>query len=146
MRRHPALGHIAKVTGGRASAARAATMLVVVAALLAACSSTHSADEKAKAQELVAATESAGVAPGLTVGIAEALYGTSASQICDALDGGVSSAERLLLTGNLTGRRDKVITSDSVTYGELVVKTYCPDQLSAYDDLVDDLDPTEVTG
>ena len=114
-------------------------------ALLAACSSTHSAEETSKAEKLVAATESAGVAPGLTVDSAEALYGTSASQLCDALDGGVSSAEQLLLTGNLTGRRDKVITTDAVTYGGLVVKTYCPDQLSAYDDLVDDIDATKVT-
>jgi hypothetical protein len=132
----------AGVTGFRG---RAVTLLGVLA-LLSACSSTPSAEEQAKAEKLVAATESAGVAPGLTVDIAEALYGTSAGQICDALDGGVSSAERLLLTGNLTGRRDKVITTDSVTYGRLVVKTYCPDQLSEYDDLVDDIDPTEVTG
>src|SRR3954465_11532429 len=114
MRPHPARGHIAKVTGRGSGAARTATVLVLAAAL-AACSSTHSAGEKAKAQDLVAATESAGVAPGLTVGIAESLYGTSASQICDALDGGLSSAEQLLLTGNLTGRRDKVITTDAVT-------------------------------
>ena len=145
MPRHPTLGHIAKVTGPGSGVARVATVLVV-AALLTGCSSDHSPAEKSKAESLVAATESAGVAPGLTVGIAESLYGTSAPQLCDALDGGVTTAEQLLLTGNLTGRRDKVITTDSVTYGELVVKTYCPDQLSQYDDLVDDIDPTEVTG
>src|SRR4051812_22050610 len=117
MRPHPATGHIAKVTGRGSGTARVVTLLAA-AALLASCSSTHSADEQSKAKELVAATESAGVAPGLTVGIAEALYGSSAAQLCDALDGGVSSAEQLLLTGNLTGRRDKVITTDAVTYGE----------------------------
>jgi hypothetical protein len=132
------------VTRRGSDAARLAAVLGAVV-LLAACSSSHSAEETSKAKELVAATKSAGVAPGLTVGAAEALYGTSASQLCDALDGGVSSAEHLLLTGNLTGRRDKVITTEGVTYGQLVVKTYCPDQLSAYDDLVHDIDPTKVT-
>ena len=84
----------------------------------------------------MSATESAGVASGLTVETAEALYGTSAPQICDALDGGVSSAESLLLTGNPAGRRGKVVTTDAITYERLVVQTYCPDQLSTYDDLV----------
>ena len=114
--------------------------------LLVACSSTPSAKEKSRAEKLVSATKSAGVAPGLTVETAEALYGTSAPQLCDALDGGVSSAESLLLTGNPSGRREKLITTDAVTYGRLVVKTYCPGQLSTYNDLVDDIDATEVTG
>ena len=52
----------------------------------------------------------------------------------------MSSAEYLLLTGNLTGRREKLITTDAVTFGRLVVKTYCPDQLSTYKDLVADID------
>ena len=117
-----------------------------VLALLVACSSTPSAKEKSRAEKLVSATKSAGVAPGLTVETAEALYGTSAPQLCDALDGGVSSAESLLLTGNPSGRREKLITTDAVTYGRLVVKTYCPGELSTYNDLVDDIDATEVTG
>ena len=75
--------------------------------------------------------------------VAESLYGTSAPQVCDALEGGVSSAESLLLTGNPSGRRAKIVTTDAVTYGRLVVKTYCPDQLSTYDDLVADIDPTK---
>jgi hypothetical protein len=113
--------------------------------LLAACSSTSSAKETSRAQDLVAATKSAGVAPGLTVEAAEALYGTSAPQICDALDGGVGTAESMLLTGNPSGRREKLITTDAVTYGRLVVETYCPGELSTYDDLVDDVDATKVT-
>jgi hypothetical protein len=73
------------------------------------------------AEKLVAATESAHVAPGLTVSTAEALYGTSASQICDVLDGGVSWAESLLLTGNPSGRRPTLIATDAVSYEGLVV-------------------------
>ena len=77
--------------------------------------------------------------------MAESLYGTSAPQICDVLDGGVSSAESLLLTGNPAGRRAKLITTDAITYERLVVQTYCPDELSTYDDLVSDIDATETT-
>ena len=43
-----------------------------------------------------------------------------------------------------TGRR-KTITDDAVTYGRLVVETYCPDSLDEYDDVVDDLDPFETS-
>jgi hypothetical protein len=130
---------------GFRGAAACALSLVCGVVLLAGCSSTVSAKEKSQAEKLVAETKSAGVAPGLTVGIAESLYGTSAAQICDVLDGGVSSVEKLLLTGNPAGRREKLITTDAVTYGGLVVKTYCPDELSTYDDLVDDIDATKVT-
>ena len=94
----------------------------------------------------MSAAHSAGVAPGLTVGVAESLYGTSAPQICDVLKDGVSSAESLLLSGNPSGRRPKIVTTDAVTYERLVVKTYCPDELSTYDDLVADIDPTETSG
>lgn len=141
----PLPAHSSNVIGRVGSPARWA---VVVSAfvLVAACSPSSSADETAKAKDLVAATKSAGVAPGLTVGVAESLYGESAPQICDVLDGGVTSAEALLLKGNPAGRREKLVTTDAVTYERLVVKTYCPDQLSTYDDLVADIDPTEVTG
>ena len=57
----------------------------------------------------------------------------------------MSTAESLLLTGNPAGRRGKLVTTDAVTYERLVVQTYCPDQLSTYDDLVSDIDPTKTT-
>jgi hypothetical protein len=116
---------------------------------VAACSSTgagEQATEQANAETLVSAAHAAGVAPGLTVEVAESLYGTTASQICDVLDDGVSSTESLLLAGNPSGRREKLVTTDAVTFGRLVVKTYCPDELSTYDDLVADIDPTTTTG
>lgn len=121
---------------------RLGAALVVAVALATACSSTG-AEGRADAQKLVSATRSAGVAPHLTVGTAESLYGTSASQVCDVLDGGVSSAESLILAGRPSGRREKLVTTDAVTYGRLVVQTYCPDELSTYKELVADLDPTE---
>ena len=140
--------YLRAVTGRHRDAARGAVLLVVLV-LVAACSSTgaeEQATEEADAKTLVSAAHAAGVAPGLTVEVAESLYGTSASQICDVLKDGVSSAESLLLSGNPSGRREKLVTTDAVTYERLVVKTYCPDELSTYDDLVADIDATKTTG
>jgi len=122
--------------------------VLAVVALLAACGSATSgqSEEAARAQQLVSTAQAAGVAPRLTVDVAESLYGSSAAQVCDALDGGVSSAESLLLALNPAGRRAKVISTDAVTYERLVVQTYCPQQLSTYDDLVSGMDPVETTG
>jgi len=94
----------------------------------------------------VSAAQAAGVAPGLTAEVAQSLYGGSAAQICDVLDGGVSSAESMLLTLNPSGRRAKLITTDAIAYERLVVQTYCPNELSTYDDLVAEIDGTETTG
>jgi hypothetical protein len=148
MRAHAERSYVRVVTGRHRDAARGGVLLGVLM-LVAACSSTSGADEateQSQAETLVSAAHSAGVAPGLTVEVAESLYGTSASQICDVLKDGVSSAESLLLSGNPSGRREKLVTTDAVTYERLVVKTYCPDELSTYDDLVADIDATKTTG
>ena len=127
-----------------------AVVLLGLGMVLAGCSGDQdtAADTEArsKAEALVAATEKAGVANGLTVDRAEALYGTSASHVCDAIGDGISTAEKLLLTGNPSGRREKLVTSDAVTYGRAVVKTYCPDELKNYEKLVADIDATEKPG
>jgi hypothetical protein len=121
--------------------------VLAAVALLSACgSATSEGQSAARAQQLVSSAQAAGVAPGLTVDVAESLYGSSAPQVCDALDGGVSSAESMLLTLNPAGRRPKVISTDAVTYGRLVVQTYCPQDLPTYDDLVSGMDPVETSG
>jgi hypothetical protein len=124
-------------------------MLLCAVGLLAGCSSsttTEQAGDATKAETLVSAAHAAGVAPGLTAAVAESLYGGTAAQVCDVLGGGVSSAESMLLTLNPSGRRAKLITDDAVSYGRLVVQTYCPGELSTYDDLVSGIDGTETTG
>ena len=134
------------------AAGQARAVFLVTAALLllpSACSSTSASDEateQALAEQLVDATRAAGVAPRLTVDVAESLYGTEAPAICDAFDGGLSTAEQNLLLGNPAHGRRKTITDDAVTYGRLVVETYCPDDLDEYDDVVTDLDPFEASG
>ncbi|MGB0101399.1 MAG: hypothetical protein WBP61_14070 [Nocardioides sp.] len=132
---------------GTAPAGRALTILAV-AVLVGGCASTDGAQARSEshAQELVAATQSAGVAPGLTAQVAESLYGDSAPQICGVLDDGVSTAEQLLVSGNPAGRREKLISTDAITYEGLVVQTYCPGHSDAYDDLVADIDGTATTG
>jgi hypothetical protein len=94
-----------------------------------------------RAEQLVASAHAAGVAPHLTVGLAESMYGTSAPGVCKVFEGGLTSAEQNDLLGNPSGRRPKSITTDAVTYGRLVVKAYCPEQLPHYDAAVEDLDP-----
>ena len=97
--------------------------------------------EQEKAQQLVSAAHAAGLAPHLTVEVAEALYGEDAAGVCDVFEGGLTTAERNDLLGNVANRRPKTITTNAIDYGRLVVKTYCPDELSRYDSVVSDLNP-----
>ena len=83
------------------------------------------------------------MAPNLTVEVAASLYGTSAPTVCKVFADGLTTAERNDLWGNPAGRRAKTITTDAVTYGRLVVQTYCPDELSNFDDAVKTLDPVD---
>lgn len=94
-----------------------------------------------KAEQLVAALHEAGLAPRMTPEVAEALYGSDAPAVCDVFEGGLGSAERLLLLGNPSNRRHKTITDHAVQYARIVVETYCPEHGERFRDVVDDLDP-----
>ena len=121
-----------------------ATALLLVG--LGACSTTTAQEEqKAEglARELVDASRDAGVAPALTADVAESLFGTDAADICDVFDGGPGAAESVLL-GNPALGRAKAISEDSVRFGRLVIKTYCPDVLDDFDAAVADIDPMAV--
>jgi hypothetical protein len=125
--------------------------LVVVAALLiwvlvARIRPVNATTSQQKAQQLVASAHSAGVAPHLTVGVAEALYGSSAPAVCQLFKGGLDTPERNDLVGNLSNRRPTTITTNAVAYGRLVVQTYCPDELSRYNDFVQNLNPVKSSG
>ncbi len=118
--------------------------IVALAGVSAGCGSDESeADEQAKAEQLVAATQAAGVAPRLTVDVAESLYGTDAEAVCKAVDGDLSTSAKNQLLGRFGLSRRKTITDHAVTYGGLVVDTYCPEFRAQYDELVADLDPFE---
>ncbi len=70
--------------------------------------------EQQKAQELVSSAHAAGVAPHLTVEVAEALYGNDAAGVCKVFEGGLTTAERNDLLGNPANRRPKTITTDAI--------------------------------
>jgi len=115
---------------------------VLALALLAAlaiggCGADTSPLAKHRAEELVAATEAAGVAQNLTVENAEALYGRSADSVCEVFNG---SDDELNLPGNPAGNHYRVFTEEAVEYTRLVVKTYCPDRLDNFEDAVDELE------
>jgi hypothetical protein len=123
---------------------RALAVLSTTAALATGCSSQRDSDrevEQQKAAELVAATESAGVAPRLTTDLAESLYGTDAPGVCDLFDGGLSTSAKNVILGNPAQGRRKTVTDEAVVYGRLVVQTYCPDELDDFEDVVAGLGP-----
>jgi hypothetical protein len=118
--------------------------IVALAGLTAGCGSDESdASEQALAEKLVAATQAAGVAPNLTVDAAESLYGSDAPAVCKAFDGDLSTSAKNQLLGRFGLGRRKTITDQAVTYGGLVVDTYCPEFRENYDAVVADLDPFE---
>ena len=86
----------------------------------------------------MSAVHAAGVAPHLTIGVAKALYGADAPTVCKVFQDGLTTAERNDVLGNPSGRRPKTITSDALAYGRAVVQTYCPEELSQYENAVDE--------
>jgi hypothetical protein len=129
----------------RVGGAVLATLLLLS---VAGCSSTSSSDKaiaQEKAQQLVAAAKAAGVAPHYTVDATAAEYGTSALQVCGAFKRGLNGPGSLLTIGNPAGRRPKLISTQAVTYGRLVVETYCPNRLKNFNKTVSDLSPTKRT-
>jgi hypothetical protein len=121
-------------------------LALIVWVLVARISPVNAATSQQKAQQFVAAAHKAGVAPHLTVGVAESLYGSAAPAVCRVFKGGLTTAEKNLLLGNPSNRRPVAITTDAVTYGRLVVQTYCPDELSNYNSAVDSLHPVKSSG
>lgn len=121
-------------------------LLVVAASACSSMSSEGAATERQLAEQLVVATQSANVAPRLTVDLAESLYGTDARSVCAAFEGGTSTSADLILRGNTAQGRRKAITDAAVTYAGLVVRTYCPDVLADYAAVVRDVDPFGTDG
>ncbi len=113
---------------------------------LAACS-TSAEDERTEqrlAEELVSSTQAVGILPKLNSDVAASLYGTDASAVCDAFDGGLSTSAANRLLGNPGHGRRNHITDTAVTYAGLVIETYCPAVLPDFEDAVKDVDPVEV--
>jgi len=104
-----------------------------------ACSPRSAADQQdaeAKAEQLVDSLQGAGLAPRLTTDVAVSLYGTDAAAICGVFESGLNSNEYLLLLGNPSNRRPKTVTAHSVAYTRHVIRTYCPNEQAAFDEVV----------
>jgi hypothetical protein len=132
------------MTAARGRPVHVAALAVGCALLASGCGAINAPSGSAKAQraqQLVSSAKAAGVAPHLTVGMAESMYGTGAPGVCKVFEDGLTTAERNDLLGNPSGRRPKSITTNAVTYGRLVVKAYCPRQLTNYNEAVNDLKP-----
>ena len=93
--------------------------VAIVSAVFAGCGSDDdgSSEEATLAQQLVDATHAAGVAPRTDRRVAESLYGTDASAVCDAFDGGLSTSAQNIILGNPGHGRRKTITDEAVEYG-----------------------------
>jgi len=119
--------------------------VLAVAATFASASCASDSDPVAqqRATELVAATQQAGLAPGLTVESAEALYGADAPAFCEAHRADLGSVAGLVVRGNTAQGRRPTITDEAIEYGRLVAEIYCPDVVDDYDAFVGDLEPFE---
>ena len=123
---------------------RMACSIVVWGIVASSCSFRSDSDQEAaesKAEQLIESLRGTSLAPRLTVAVAVSLYGTDAPSVCGAFDGGLNSNEYLLLLGNPSNRRSKTVTEHSVEFTRRVVRTYCPDQQTEFDDVVEPLNP-----
>lgn len=119
----------------------------LLSAATVACSANNAIDEdtaEQRADELVGKTQRVGIYPRLTPEVVESLYGTDASGVCDAFDGGLSTAASNLVLGHPGHGRRKAITAETIVYTGLVVETYCPELIADFKDAIRDVDPLEV--
>lgn len=117
-----------------------------IAVVASACSPRSDADQQdaeIKAEQLVEWLHGNDLAPRLTIDVAVSLYGTDAAAVCGVFENGLNSNEYLLLLGNPSNRRRKTVTEHSVAYTRHVIRTYCPDERAAFDNVVEPIDAIE---
>jgi len=125
---------------------RIACSIVGATLAVSACSPRSDADQQvaeAKAEQLIESLQGADLAPRLTTDVAVSLYGTDAAAVCGVFENGLNSNEYLLLLGNPSNRRPKTVTAHSVAYTRHVVRTYCPNEQAAFDEVVEPLNAIE---
>jgi hypothetical protein len=112
----------------RLAAALLATGLAVTAA--AGCGSDEGTKtERAKAQQLQAKVEAAGIEDGIDVDTAVSLYGNDGGKVCAiAADPAAMAREGLLAHPRFALRKTQV-DPDAVAYTKAVIQVYCPAQL-----------------
>lgn len=118
--------------------ARAGSILTIVL-LLGGCSEESISDAEAeKAADLQAAVAPVGI--NISTRVAAAMYGTDGGAVCDDVDtAGAVTNEAAAVVGHRFALRKTEADIDDVDYLRAVVRTYCPDELPAFEDRVDSL-------
>ncbi|MFJ7524229.1 hypothetical protein ACIQ1S_04825 [Streptomyces griseus] len=117
----------------RPSRIAAATCLLALS--LAACSTSHTRSEDLKAARFTTAVRGDVRAPHMTIETARSLYGNDGGTLCAALAD--NPAGLLLSWGRATvTATPKKKTAELVEYDRDVVKVYCPQHLTKFNDLM----------
>lgn len=132
----------------RPAVLRAAGLAVAVGVGLSACSAAGSASDSDsnQARELAGQLNDnlaeAGL-PALDTSTATTLYGTDGGVSCEN-SGDLQQQLGLSQFGNNSGNLRRVVMDPSIiAYDRAVIETYCPNELSSFQDLVDELDTAE---
>jgi hypothetical protein len=104
-----------------------------------ACAAEDNDEANVKADALVLAARSDGLAPELTNEIARTLYGDDGGQVCGALKRDwqptlIGQGHMRKLTSQPDEHADELLA-----YDQLVVEIYCPDQLPRFEEVLDQL-------
>jgi hypothetical protein len=117
-------------------------VMLVVALVLAGCGPTRESESSSKkaeqlASQLQAALEKAGL-PVPSTDVLTALYGDDGGISCENVDDREHRTGLASFGAYAIGRR-VVLDPKVVDYDRAVISTYCPDELDAYNDAVEDL-------
>lgn len=108
------------------------------AAVLAGCADTDDAVADRKADEFTQAVRDNGSAPEMTADRAKDMYGDDGGVVCGALENNDAGVLLAWGRGALTHTPDEK-ADDVREYDRQVVRTYCPEEMGEYTDLLDRL-------
>jgi len=120
----------------RAPRPRALVAGAALALAITGCADIDEPTAASRAETLVEEARATGIAPDLTVDVAESLYGDSAPTVCGPLDDDPVS---VLTWSRVNRHMPEEQVTDLVDYDRLVIDTYCPDLAGDYEELLDDL-------
>ena len=112
--------------------------LAVLAIGVAGCGADDSDSANAKADALVKAASAENLAPNLTNEVARTLYGDDGGRVCGTLTRDSQPTVLGLGRTRIQSQPEEHV-DDLVAYDRLVVKTYCPDELGQFNDLLERL-------
>ncbi|MGN6693356.1 MAG: hypothetical protein ACTHN0_04195 [Aquihabitans sp.] len=120
----------------------AAALLVVWLAIaaLAGCGSDEGTKaERAKAEQLQAELDAAGVDDGIDVDTAVSLYGDDGGKVCAIAEDPAAMEREGLLAHPRFALRKTEVDPDAVAYTKAVIEVYCPAQLGNVEEYIEGL-------